>query len=143
MAKEACPYESWSAVNDEITVLAERERKRMTMPWRIWEISVARANNWGHAAFRTGELAKLCCGTDSPANRTAVHRGMKTLAAMGRIAPVGDCGSTQYCSMVSREYVWRGAGKGGRNHVCSEPSHMDIKDTPWRPADAESTTSED
>jgi hypothetical protein len=52
-------YESWIAVSDSIGTLAERERKRMSVPWRIWEICLSRANNWGHAGFRPGELPRL------------------------------------------------------------------------------------
>ena len=119
-------------MNDE-ALLAEGERKRMSIPWRIWETCVARTNNWGHAAFRDGELAALCCGMDSPSNRDAVRRGLKTLAEMGRIAPLGKPGSTPNCVLVNRDYVWRGAGKGGRKHVCSETSHMDTREKPWFP----------
>jgi len=142
MAKEACPYESWSAMNDEALcgqrpALADNERRHMSLAWRIWEISVARANNWGHASFRPGELARLVCGKDNQSSRDAVRRGMKTLVAMGRIAPMGnDGGSTQHCILVNRDLVWRGAGKGGRQHVCSEIGHIDSKDKPWTPGAA-------
>jgi hypothetical protein len=128
MPKEKIPYESWSALNDG-AILAEKERLRMAMPWRIWEISVARANNWGHAAFRKGELTRLCCVEDNPNNRLAVNRGMKILREMDRIGP----DSTQFCVIVNRHYVWRGAGKGSRKDICAEPAHMDTRETPWSP----------
>jgi hypothetical protein len=128
MPKEKVPYESWSALNDDL-ILAEKERQRMSMPWRIWEISVARANNWGHAGFRKGELTRLCCGEDSPNNWLAVSRGMKVLREMGRIGP----DSTGFCVVVNRGYVWRGAGKGSRKDICAEPAHMDTRETPFDP----------
>ena len=130
MARKQCPYKSWSAMNDE-AVITEKERKRMSMPWRIWEISVARANNWGHAAFRNGELVRLCCGENTPADRLAVKRGMQRLVEMERIAPMHEHGSTVFCVIVNQYYVWRGAGKGGRRDVCAEPEHMDMRETPW------------
>jgi hypothetical protein len=128
MPKEKVPYESWSALNDDL-ILAEKERLRMSIPWRIWEISVAHANNWGHAGFRKGELTRLCCGEDSPKDRLAVKRGMKILQDMDRISP----DSTVFCVIVNRGYVWRGAGKGSRKDICMEPAHMDTREIPWSP----------
>jgi hypothetical protein len=55
------------------------------------------------------------------------------LVQMERIAPMGKTGSTQLCIIVNRDHVWRGAGKGGREHVCSEPGHMDMRETLWSP----------
>ncbi len=131
--KPSITFESWSAVNDDIGTLAECERKRMSVPWRIWEISIARANNWGHAAFRTGELVRLVCGSDNRSDRAAVNRGLKVLAAMGRIAPLRPNGSTLYCVMVNRNIAQRAAGKGSRKDMCSEPTHMDARETPFSP----------
>jgi hypothetical protein len=133
MAKEKIPYKGWSALSDD-AILAEKERLRMSMPWRIWEISVARANNWGHAAFRKGELTRLCCLEDNQNNRLAVNRGMKLLQDMDRIGP----DSTQFCVVVNRDYVYRGAGKGSRKDMCAEPAHMDTRETPWSPTGAAS-----
>ena len=104
-------YESWIAVNDRGT-LAEYERKRMSVPWRIWDICLWRANNWGHAGFRPGQLARLVCGDDSRNSRQAVNRGLKTLAEMGRIMPPAPRGSTQLCVVISSEVAQRRAGKG-------------------------------
>jgi hypothetical protein len=128
--KPSITFESWSAVNDEIGTLAECERKRMSGPWRVWEICVARANNYGHAGFRIGELAKLACGKDSPSNRDQVHRWLKTLGQMGRI---DSQHSTPLCVMVNRDIYQRQAGKGSRKDMCSEPAHMDMRETPYSP----------
>jgi len=128
--KPSITFESWSAVNDGIGTLAEKERKRMSGPWRVWEVSLARANNWGHAAFRPGELARLACGQDSPSNRIQVHRWLKTLAEMGRIDPLH---STPLCVMINRDIIQRQAGKGSRKHMCSEPAHMDMREQPYSP----------
>jgi hypothetical protein len=118
-------------MNDE-AVITETDRKLMSVPWRIWEICVARANNWGHAAFRKNELVRLCCGQNTPADRLTVKRGMQRLVDMNRIAPMdGEHGSTVFCVIVNQYYVWRGAGKGGRKDICFEPDHKDSCETPW------------
>jgi hypothetical protein len=129
-------FESWFAVNCETETLAEHERKRMSGPWRVWEVWAARANNWGHAAFRPGELARLACGKDSPANRDQVRRWLRTLSEMGRI---DSQHSTQLCVMVNRDVAQRSAGKGSRKDVCSEPEHMDMRETPYSPKAMEPT----
>jgi len=134
--KTSITFESWSAVSDDIETqieaLAECERKRMSGPWRVWELCVARANNWGHAAFRLGELARLACGKDSAANRDQVRRWLKILCEMGRIDPQH---STQLCVMVNRDVAQRNAGKGSRKDMCWEPTHTDIRETPYSPND--------
>ncbi|SRR6266704_473664 len=130
MDKPSITYESWAALDADRT-LTENELKRMSMPWRLWEISVARMNNYGHAAFHTDELVKLACGKVSRADTQAVYRGLRTLADMGRIAPVGEKGTTLLCVMVNTEVAMRGAGKGNYKFLCSEPSHMDIRQTPY------------
>ena len=126
---------SWTAVNDDIGVqigdLTERERKRMSVPWRIWEISFSRMNNWGHAAFKPRELVTLVCGDDERSDKQAVARGIAILSDMGRIAPPGSPGSTVLCIVVNRSLVQRAAGKGGRLNVCSEPMHRDLRETCW------------
>ena len=128
--KPSITFESWSAVNDEIGTLAECERKRMSGPWRVWETCLARANNWGHSAFRPGELARLACGQDSRSDRDQVHRWLKTLGQMGRIDSLN---STQLCVIINRDVVQRGAGKGSRKDMCGEPAHMDMRETPYSP----------
>jgi hypothetical protein len=125
-------YESWLAVNDRGT-LVENERKRMSVPWRIWELALYRANNWGHAGFRPGELPRLACGDDSRASRQTVYRGMRILADMGRIMPVTERGSTQLCIVINSKIAQRRAGKGRRLNMCSEPEHMDYRETTWPP----------
>ena len=132
--KPKITFGSWVAVNDE-TLLAEQERKRMSVPWRMWELALAKMNNYGHAPFHTDELVRLCCGTVNRSNVQAVRRGMKTLAEMGRIAPVGDKGSTLLCVMVNPSLAQRVAGKGNYKYLCSEPSHMDIRQRPYGPLD--------
>lgn len=128
--KPSITFGSWSAVSDDIETLAERERKRMSGPWRVWELCVARANNWGHAAFRPDELAKLACGKDSASNKDQVRRWLKILAAMDRIDPKH---STQLCVMVNRDVAQRSAGKGSRKDICWEPAHTDLRETPYSP----------
>lgn len=131
--KPKITFESWVAMDNE-RLLAEKERSRMSMPWRIWELALARLNNYGHAPFCKDELVKLACGTAGRANVQAVKRGMKTLADMGRIAPPGDGGSTLLCIRVNAEYAQRAVGKGGYKYVCSESSHMgDVKVTVYDP----------
>jgi hypothetical protein len=131
-ARRERPYKDgcFSLVNDE-AILTEKYRNLMWMPWRIWEICIARANNWGHAAFRKGELVKLCLDEDTPNNRLAVKRAMRVLVKMERIAPMDKHGSTVFCIIVNQGYVWRGGGHGARKDMCSEPEHMDMRETPW------------
>jgi hypothetical protein len=133
MMKPKITFESWVAMDDG-RLLAEKERSRMSMPWRIWELALAKLNNYGHAPFCKDELVKLACGAVNRANVQAVKRGMKTLADMGRIAPVGDGGSTVLCIRVNADITQRAVGKGGYKYVCSEPSHMgDLKVTAYDP----------
>lgn len=136
MNKPSITFESWTAVTDDIEVLREHERKRMSGPWRVWEICIARANNWGHAAFRPGELAGLACGVDSPANRDQVRRWLKILGEMCR---VDSRHSTQLCVMVNRDIAQRQAGKGSRKHMCFEPAHADMREEPYAPKAMEPT----
>ncbi len=133
MDRPSITYESWTAL-DANHKLTERESKRMSMPWRLWEISVARMNNYGHAAFRKNELTRLACGRAERSDTQAVYRGLRILADMGRIAPVGDKGSTLFCIMVNADIAMRGAGKGNYKYLCSEHTHMDIRQTPYSPA---------
>ena len=56
--------------------------------------------------------------------------GLK-LAQMGRIAPIGDQGSTLLCVLVNLDIARREAGKGNYTFLCSEPSHMDIRQDPF------------
>lgn len=110
------------------------ERKHMSIAWRIWEVSIANCNNWGHAAFRPGELVRLVCGDNSDASAQAVRRGLKTLVEMGRIMPRGEGdGSTMLCVMLNSKLVERAAGKGKRLDLCSEPAHRDTREAPWPP----------
>jgi hypothetical protein len=132
MKKPSITYESWVAM-DAGRRLTENERVRMTMPWRLWEISLARINNYGHAAFRRDELTRLACGRVSRSDTQAVYRGLRILATMGRIAPVGDKGSTLFCVMVNVDIAMRSAGKGNYKYLCAEPTHMDIRQTPYSP----------
>ena len=132
MNKPSITFESWVAM-DADRKLTENERIRMSMPWRLWEISILRMNNYGHAAFRTDELTRLACGKVTRSNRDAVRRGLHNLAAMGRIAPVGDKGSTLFCVLINVDIAMRSAGKGNYKYLCSEHTHMDIRQTPYSP----------
>jgi hypothetical protein len=133
MSKPRITYGSWVAVNAERT-LTEVERKRMSSSWRVWEISVAAMNNWGHATFRLNELCDLVCGSHERSDKAALHRAMKTLAEMGRIAPVGEHGSTEICIMVNLDIATRAAGKGGREFVCWESGHAKTRETSFHGA---------
>ncbi len=133
MDKPGITYESWAAL-DANRKLTQRERNRMSMPWRLWEVAVARMNNHGHAAFRKDELTRLACGKVSRSDTQAVYRGLRVLADMGRIAPVGDKGSTLFCVLVNADIAMRSAGRGNYKYLCSEPTHMDIRQTPYSPA---------
>lgn len=132
MDKPHIGYESWVAL-DSKRLLTEGEAKRMSMPWRLWEIALSKVNNYGHAAFHKDELVRLACGEVTRANRAAVYRGMKILAQMGRIAPVGEKGSTLLCIMINEDIGKRRAGKGNYTYLCAEITHMDIRQTPYTP----------
>src|SRR5215469_15769430 len=94
---------SWIAVSHDIFLRGIGTDRRMSGPWRVWEIALSRMNNWGHAAFDPGELAEHACGKDTPSNRAMVTRWLKTLAGMNRIMPMTDGGSTQLCVVVNSE----------------------------------------
>ena len=134
MSKPSIAYESWVALDVEM-MLAEVERKRMAMPWRLWELALARMNNHGHAPFRKNELVAMACDKVSRSDIQAVYRGLKILAAMGRIAPVGEGGSTLFCIMVNTDIAQRAAGKGNYRFLCSEPSHMDTRQESYHAPD--------
>jgi hypothetical protein len=68
---------------------------------------------------------RLACGSDTPSNRAQLRRWFKILADMGRIDPDH---STPLCVRINRDIVMRQAGKGGRKHLCSEPSHRYIRE---------------
>jgi hypothetical protein len=135
MAKTYDSYESWVKL-DSKRELTEKERNRMSVSWRVWEVALSRLNNHGHAAFHTDELVKLVCGKVDRNSAQVVHRGIKTLAQMGRIAPEGDKGSTLLCILVNPEIARRDAGKGNYTYLCSEPSHMDMRQEPYSPDSA-------
>jgi hypothetical protein len=129
--KPRIPFDSWEALNER--ELTEAERRVMSPAWRLWQISITRMNNYNHAAFRPGELARLVYGRDTKANRHAVKVQMGILAGIEWIAPVCDTGSTPLCVMVSQQIACRGAGKGSRKDVCGEIAHMDMRETIFRP----------
>lgn len=115
--------------------------KRMSVPWRIWEIALGRMNNFGHAGFERDELASLVTGKPmardswSPENavgrveRQLVAKYVRVLKDMGRIAPT----STSLCVVVRHDIVTRPRGKGGYDDMCSEPSHMRVRRMAWEP----------
>lgn len=120
------PFESFT-VMDSTRELTNEERKGMSGPWRVWELCAMRSNNWGHAAFYEGELAKLATGEDSRDKRDMVTRWIKNLVKLGRV----DQCSTQLCVVVNTSIAWRGSGRGKWEDICSEPSHRDIRKTPF------------
>jgi hypothetical protein len=121
---------SWIAVSHDIFLRGIATDKRMSGPWRAWEIVLSRMNNWGHAAFDAGELAELACGKDTPSNRQMVSRWLKTLGDMKRIMPVSHGGSTQLCVVVNSELAQRGSGRAS-DYLCAEPGHRGHQKQSW------------
>jgi hypothetical protein len=115
--------------------------KRMSIPWRIWEIPLGRMNNFGHAGFRRDELAALVTGKTVPGQgwgsedavsrveRQLVWKYVKVLKDLGRVAP----SSTTLCIVVRHDIVTRPRGKGGYDDMCCEPDHMDVRRMAWEP----------
>jgi hypothetical protein len=96
--RQAAPYKDWVNVNTDQSYVrsVEPDLKRMSGPWRVWEICLGRMNNWGHAAFDAGELARLATGKDTGSGRQMITRWLDTLAQMRRIKPPKEPGgSTQ------------------------------------------------
>ena len=122
-------FESWSAVTDDISNEIAEHRSLMSIQWRLWELCIARANNFGHASFKPGELVMLACGDDSRADRQAVSRGISKLGTMRRIDVKR---STPLCIILNHALVMR-YGKGSRKHMCWEPSHAEFRDESWEP----------
>jgi hypothetical protein len=112
--------------------VADPSDKRMSLPWRIWEISLGRMNNWGHAGFAKDELASLILGKSalSRTERQKVWKYVKVLKDLGRIAPV----STSLCIVVRHDIVTRPRGKGGYDDLCCEPNHMPYRRMVWEPS---------
>lgn len=122
-------FESWSAVTDDIISEIAEYRSLMSVQWRIWELCIARANNFGHASFKPGELAMLACGDDTRADKQAVTRGIAKLGTMRRVDVKR---STPLCIILNHDLVMR-YGKGSRKHMCWEPSHAEYRDQCWEP----------
>ena len=127
-------FKNWYAVSSEaVMALVETERKRMSVPWRIWEIATARMNNWGHASFRPDELVTLVCGSCTKSDRQAVKRGLDVLADMGRImrrSRGAGIGSTELCVVVNTTVAHRLAGRA-KDYLCWEPSHCECRKVPF------------
>jgi len=116
--------------------------RRMSIPWRIWEISLGRMNNFGHAGFARDELASLVTGKAVPGQswgpdnavgrveRKLVWKYTKILKDLGRIAP----SSTSLCIVVRHDIVTRPRGKGGYDDMCCEPDHMKVRRMAWEPS---------
>jgi len=124
---------NWIAMSHDIYVRGMGTDKRMSGPWRVWEVTLSRMNNWGHAAFTAGELAALACGKDTPSNRVQVGRWLRTLASMKRIMPMAEgkvSGSTQLCVVVNSELAQRGSGRAS-DYLCSEPLHRSHQKQSW------------
>jgi hypothetical protein len=102
----------------------------MSIPWRLWEMTLCRINNWGHAAFDPGELEMLVCGAAGASERKALHRGFKTLIELSRISP----DSTKLCVVVNDDLWRRGAGRGSWEDSCSEPAHRAHRRHVWSAA---------
>lgn len=126
----------YTAVSDLICTLAAESAvdKRMSLPWRIWELALGRMNNWGHAGFRRDELATLATGKREAdverIDRQRVWKYVKVLKAMGRIAPA----STSLCLVVRHDLAQRPRGKGSYGDLCCEPAHHDLRLKVWEPA---------
>jgi hypothetical protein len=101
--------------------------RKMSVSWRLWEITLCRMNNWGHAPFDPRELQMLVCGSVGDSEKRAVARGFKTLTDLGRISPE----STKLCVVVNDDMWRRGAGKGKWDDTCSEPSHRPHRRHVW------------
>lgn len=132
-SKRDAPFEDWVNVStgNSFTRWVEPDLKRMSGPWRVWELCLGRMNNWGHAAFDPGELAELATGRDTPSGRQMIARWLKTLADMRRVKPPSEPGgSTQLCVIVSCDLAWRGAGRAS-DYYCSEPSHRQSRKQTW------------
>jgi hypothetical protein len=101
--------------------------RKMSIPWRLWEITLCRINNWGHAPFGRSELQMLVCGAVGESERKALDRGFRTLIELGRIAP----DSSRLCVVVDDDLWRRGGGKGAWEDSCSEPAHRDYRRSVW------------
>lgn len=125
-------FERFTAMNDDTTAKVEAQacgNRLMSAPWRLWEITLCRINNWGHAAFDLNELEMLVCGALGASERKAVRRGLDTLTELSRVAP----GSTRLCVVVNYGLWRRGAGKGSWDDSCSEPAHRQYRRHVWSP----------
>lgn len=117
-------------MSDEASKKVEAQacgERRMSIPWRLWEITLCRINNWGHAAFDISELEMLVCGAVGKSEGQVLTRGFKTLTELGRISP----DSTRLCVVVNDDLWRRGGGKGSWEDSCSEPAHRAHRRHVW------------
>lgn len=123
-------FERFTAVSDDVAnkVVAQAcGNRHMSIPWRLWEITLCRINNWGHAPFDVDELTMMVCGAVGSSERKALNRGFKTLIELERIAPE----SSRLCVVANDDWWRRGAGKGSWEDTCSEPSHRQHRRHVW------------
>lgn len=123
-------FERFTAMSDDVArnVVAQAcGERRMSVQWRLWEITLCRINNWGHAAFDRHELQMLVCGAVGEPERRAIDRGFKVLIGLGRISPE----STRLCVVVNDDLWRRGAGKGTWEDACSEAAHRPYRRHVW------------
>lgn len=121
-------FERFTAMSDEATNKVQAcGNRHMSVAWRLWEITLCRMNNWGHAPFDLKELQMLVCGSVGESEGAALRRGFKTLITLERISP----DSTQLCVAVNDDLWRRGGGRGSWDDTCSEPAHRDNRRHAW------------
>jgi len=115
--------DTWHAGNDRD---CEQKAKDLRVPrfLRVIEAAKSRANIWGHAAFRPGELADWLGDKKGTPDRTTVWRAIKQAVEYGYLAPA----STAECLVLNRAYYTRGRG---RAEGCYEGSHAKVRYQQW------------
>jgi hypothetical protein len=115
--------DSWHAGRDKDCEMKAKDF-RVPRPLRAIEAAKSRANIWGHAAFRPGELADWLTDENGKPARNTVWRAIKQAVAWGYLAP----GSTAECLVLNRAYYTRGYG---RAEGCFEAAHRDVRYLSW------------
>ncbi|MET9249698.1 hypothetical protein [Nonomuraea sp. NPDC003709] len=90
-----------------------RQGCNLSLDARLLLAAIARANNTGHAVFKSGELRQVLSrekpdGTVKPASRSTVYDTLKKLRLAGLALPRGG----ETCVWLPREFWERGLDKG-------------------------------
>lgn len=111
--------DSYYSMHGDAAMMEFAEAQPLPTPMRLFFLCSARANKWGHAAFKPGEMQKLL-----KCSKPARLRAMASLQSAQLIAPQ----STTLCVVLSGAAYRRG---DRADKPCLEPGHEDRQKRQW------------